>query len=799
MSTKDRLKNLIASRVVILDGAMGTQLHKRGMPQGTCPELWGIRNQDVLEDIHREYRMAGSDILYTCTFGANRIKLKEYHVSGVRLLNEKLARITRKAAGKDGLVAGDIGPTGEFVAPFGPLLFEDAVEIYKEQVRGLLKGGVDLLVIETMIDVQEARAALIAVKETCDLFVMVTMTYEKNGLTLNGTDPVSALVTLQSLGADAVGCNCSTGPQDMLKCIGAMKPYATVPLVAKPNAGMPRLSGAVTTFDMGVSDFSSFGQKFVSSGANMLGGCCGSNPAYIQALREAVKGKKPFLPIRKTLSALSSPRKTIIIDRDQPLVMVGERINPSGKKDLQKELQKGKSSLICAMAKEQQEEGASVLDVNVSLGSVDESIALRKAAAALAACSALPLSIDSSDPDAIEGALRLYPGRALINSVSAQPEKLKKLFPLAVKYGAMCIVLPVTGKKVPKTFQERKRIITDMLRWAHAYGLTKDDFVIDGLALSVSSNPTAAREALKTISWCADELGCLTLLGISNISFGLPQRPSINAAFLAMAQAHGLTMAILNTACPEVRRMRLAADALSWRHSGVLKFLGSFSANLGSAKQEKPAKKLTLEERIVNAVLQGNNDDIVMLARQAIGSGISASRIVNGVIIPAIKKVGQLFDRKVYFLPQLLASAQATKSAFKYLQPFLKVRKGSSRKKAVIVLATVKGDIHDIGKNIVSLMLKNHGFSVIDLGKDVSAQRIVSAAGQSNADIVGLSALMTTTMVNMKEVIGLARQKGLRCKFMVGGAAVTGAFARSLKAAYGKDAVQAVRIAQKLR
>lgn len=799
MITKKKIANLLKKRIVVLDGATGTQLQKLGLPPGACPEQWCIENPLLLKRVHVDYQKAGADIIYTSTFGANRLKLNQYNITDIQGVNKSLAIIARKAVGRKAFVAGDIGPTGHFVKPFGALDFEEAVKIYKEQVNGLVAGGVDIFAIETMMDIQEARAALIAVKEITDSFVIVTMTFEKDGHTLNGTDPLSALITLQSLGADAVGCNCSTGPEDMLEFIRAMKPYAKVPLVAKPNAGMPRLIGGVSSFSMKPKEFASFGRAFAQAGVNMIGGCCGSTPEHIRALiKKVVKKERPILPVRESISALSSARKSKIIERNKPLITVGERINPTGKKELQQELLKAQFSLLRQMAKDQEREGADLLDINIGVPGINEEQTIKEAIGILSTITDLPLVIDSSNCKTIETALRLYPGRLLINSISGESKKLKKLLALAAKYGAMFVALPLTEKEIPQTSKKRQEIIRGIFRQAEKFGFTKDDIIVDGLAFSVSSHCRAAEETLDLIAWCSQEFKCNTILGLSNVSFGLPQRKWVNAAFLAMAELKGLSMAIVNTASEELKNIKMASDVLVGKDKFAATFVAYNTRLPYLDKVKKEDKNITLEQRIHKAVIEGNRDNIDGLIKEALHKRTGALIIVNKIIIPAIAKVGELFSKKEYFLPQLIASAEAAKKAFHILEPYLKKDKRKKMQKAVIILATVKGDIHDIGKNIVALMLRNHGFQVVDLGKDVSAARIVNAAKSHKADIVGLSALMTTTMVNMKDVIALAQKQGLQCKFIVGGAVLTQSFAHSLGAAYGKDGVEAVRKVEKL-
>ena len=466
MSKLTKIEKLLKKRVLILDGAMGTQLHKHGMETGVSPELWALKNPAVLKRIHQDYCFAGSDIIYTCTFGANRIKLREYGKHNVIEVNKKLAKLARSAAG-DKLVAGDIGPTGKFVAPFGPLAFDEAVDVFKEQVRGLLQGGVDLFVVETMMDIQEARAALIAIRELTNKFVLVSMTYEKNARTLNGTDPITALITLQSLGAGAFGCNCSSGPSQMIRLIKMMKPYAKIPLIAKPNAGMPKFSKGVTTFDMSAGEFGSYAKQFVRAGVNLLGGCCGTTPEHIRRLKKYIANSSGILPQRIAISALSSAREHVILEGRRDIVKVGECINPTGKKPLQEELKKGKMSLVRSLAAQQQASGAGMLDVNAGVAGIDEKDTLEKMINVLSLHTKLPIVIDSADIDALERALRIYPGRALINSISAEKHKLKKLLPIAAKYGAMFIVLPLNDREVPKTFKRRKEIVMQVYEKAH--------------------------------------------------------------------------------------------------------------------------------------------------------------------------------------------------------------------------------------------------------------------------------------------------------------------------------------------
>ncbi len=797
VNIKDKINKILKKRVLILDGAWGTELQKLGMPRGACPELWCLENPRVIQTIHSNYQKSGADVIYTSTFGANRFELGQYNIHDTREVNSRLARLAKDAVREKAMVAGDIGPTGQFIEPFGNVNFEEAVEVFKEQVNGLLEGGVDLFAIETMIDIQEARAALIAVKEVTDSFVMVTMTFEQDGRTLNGTDPVTALITLQSLGADAVGCNCSTGPEGMLEYIEAMKPYAKVPLVAKPNAGIPKLVGDETVFDMPPAGFVSSAKKFVSAGVNIMGGCCGTTPEHIYALRKEIQQEKPKPPFRKSISALSSAKNFIVLEKDKPLHIVGERINPTGKDTLQQELLEGKMSLIRQMAREQKRYGAGLLDVNVGVPGIDEVKIMHEAVSLLSTVADLPLVIDSSNIKAIETALRIYPGRALINSISGEKKKLKNLLPVAAKYGAMFILLPLTDREVPQTAEKRKKIIKSVFGNAGDFGFTKDDIVVDGLVMTVASDSLAAMETLKTIEWASRKFKCNTIIGLANVSFGMPRRKWINAAFLAMAQASGLTMVIANPSNEEVMSVKMAGDVLTQKDKDASSFISYFSET-DHTGPDMEGEKASPEREVFQAVLEGNREEINDFVEKALSFGTTADSVVNEMMIPAITEVGDLFDRKEYFLPQLIASAETMKKGIAYLAPYLKKDVSKREEKDSILLATVKGDIHDIGKNIILLMLKNHGFNVIDLGKDVSSEKIIEEIKVYRPAIVGLSALMTTTMVNMKEVVDMARRKGLECKFIIGGAVVSKSYAQSIGAEYAKDGVGAVRLAQKL-
>lgn len=798
--TNIELKDIVRNKVVILDGATGTELQKKGMPTGVCPEKWVLDNPDALREIQKNYIAAGSDIIYTSTFGGNRVKLEEFGL-GDRVIefNRRLAQLSKETAASNCLVAGDLAPTGRFISPLGDLDFEDCVNIYKEQVRGLLEGGVDLFVIETMLDIQEARAALLAVKESCDLPVMISMSFDESKKTLTGTDPVTALITLQSMGADAVGCNCSTGPAAMIEIISMMKPYAKVPLFAKPNAGLPRLINGETHFDMSSDEFSLYTQSFIEAGVNLLGGCCGTTPDYIRGLKGASTDFKPVPVGASSFSAVTSSRKTVFFGCGTTVAVVGERINPTGKKKLQQELREGNTLEIRRFAAEQLENGANILDVNVGMPGIDEKSTMINTINLLGGICDAPLCLDSSSPEVLSAALRLYPGRALINSISMEKVKIEKLLPVAAKYGAMFILLPLSDEGVPEKASERMDIVQRVFDEAVRYGYQKCDIVVDGLVMTVSSNQEAASETLKLIEWCSNEFGCATIVGLSNVSFGLPERSWVNAAFLAMAIGKGLTMAIANPSSELLMNIKMACDVLTCKDVNSKNYIAYFT----NVDKTEPTKVNNIElknvtEQIYDAVLKGNREAIAALIDRAIKENISAKDIVDSYLIPAINQVGVLYDQKKYFLPQLIQSAETMKAGFDCVEPLLKQDSTQAEKEEVnIVIATVKGDIHDIGKNIVGLMLKNYGFKVHDLGKDVSSQQIIEEAKRLNARIVALSALMTTTMVEMKEVVRLAKAEGLGSRIMIGGAVVNADYAREIGAdGYSGDAYEAVNLAK---
>lgn len=804
MNSKDRINKVLKDRIIVLDGATGTELQKRGMPAGVSPEIWSTENPEVPADIYRSYIESGSDILYSCTFGGTPFKLEEFGASGRteeinRLITETAVRTAEAAAsaGDRALIAGDIGPSGRFIMPFGELGFEDAISGFKRQAKGLLDGGADLFVIETQIDIQECRAALIAVKEITDRFTMVSMTFDESGRSLNGTTPEAMAVILQSLGADAVGLNCSTGPAEMLKLIRRISSVVDIPIVAKPNAGMPIIEDGKTVFPMGAEDFGNYAEAFVEAGVNIMGGCCGTAPGHIKVLSENMKKLKPVSRNAEQTANLCSATDLVQTTQSSPIRIIGERINPTGKKKLQAELKSGNMAYVRDLARQQQAAGAALLDVNAGMPGIDEKQVLLDIISTIVPAANLPLVIDSSDPEVVEAAVRYYPGRALINSISAESEKLKKLLPVAARYGALLVALPIADNELPARAERRIELIEDIWIAAEKYGYQKKDIIVDGLVMTVSSDQKAPAETLKTVKWAAEN-GFGTVLGLSNISFGLPERGWINSSFFSMAAGMGLSYAIANPSHELLMNAKYASDVLTGRDADSLTYIETFKkVKTEAAPAPASENDLSLEELISRAIIEGRREDIAGLAEKAIAAGYNPSKLLQNEMIPAIMTVGQYYDEKRYFLPQLIASAETMEKGFAVLEPALKAG-GDHSKKGTIVFATVKGDIHDIGKNIVVLMLRNFGFEVIDLGKDVPAEVIIAAAREHNADIIGLSALMTTTMVRMPEVIAMVKEEGLRCRVMVGGAVVTREWAESIGANYSSDGVQAVNKANEL-
>ena len=800
---KIQFKQFIDSKIIMLDGATGSNLMDKGMPVGVCPEKLILDNPKHLINLQRDYIKAGSNIVLAPTFTANRIKLAEYGLEkDIIDINERLVGLSKKAIAEEGYrayVAGDLTMTGKQLKPIGTMELEELIDVYKEQAQILVKAGVDLFIVETMMNLAEARAALIAIKEVCDLPVMVSLTFNEDGKTLFGQTPETSVVVLQSLGADAVGINCSTGPDKMIPLVKRMLKYAKVPVFAKPNNGMPELIDGVTKYTMTPSEFASYGKELVDAGVRAIGGCCGTTPKHISELKKYTRNVNVAEEETTTRGVLASEYKICDIDIDGNFIIIGERINPTGKKMLQEELRAGKMDMVISMAEEQVAAGAKVLDINMGMNGIDEFAMMKEAIYQVMSTVDVPLCIDSSHIDIIEEALRIYPGRALINSISLEEKKCRPLMKIAAKYGAMCILLPLSDKGLPENLEEKIEVIHELLKIAEEEGVSRDSIIIDGLVTTVGANPNAAIETLETIKYCKDTLCLPTVCGLSNISFGLPERINVNTAFLTMAIANGLTMAICNPGQAQIVNASLASDLLLAKKGSDDNYVGGVVpiAVGQSAVSSKNSVDIQGSPIYVD-VVKGNKSTIIDNVKKAIAEGANPQDIIDNDLIPAVNKVGELFEQKKYFLPQLISGATVMDMAIEYITPLL--NKGESREeKGTVVMATVEGDIHDIGKNLVVLMLKNYGYRVIDLGKDVPKDIIIETAKKEKADVIGLSALMTTTMMRMKDVVDEVKKQNLNVKVVIGGAVVSESFADEISAdGYSKDANDAVKLVDRL-
>ena len=836
--TREEFITLSKDHILYLDGATGSNLVKAGMPSGVCPEQWILEHQDVMLQLQKDYVQAGTNILYAPTFTANRVKLAEYHLEkNMTSMIRDLVAISKKAAestpGHPVYVAGDLTMTGEQLKPMGKMELETLIDIYKEQILCLVDAGADLLVVETMMSLAETRAALIAAKEVCDLPVIATLTFEADGRTLFGTDAKTAAIVLESLGASAIGANCSTGPAQMESIISEMVSHTRIPVIAKPNAGLPFLDeNGTTCYNMEAEEFAEEMEVLVNAGATILGGCCGTTPEFIRQIHERFGTDAKVAASRRPdgIRYLTSERITHSFGLDDGFFVVGERINPTGKKALQAQLREGSFEKVIQFAEEQDACGAKVLDINMGMSGIDEKASMLRALEEVSGVTNLPLSLDSSYVEVLEAALRNYPGRALVNSVSLETEKFEKLLPIVAKYGAMFILLPLSDAGLPKDIEEKKEIIHKIYDRALSLGMCKEDIVVDGLVATVGANPKAALETLETIRYCKEN-GFATICGLSNISFAMPERSFVNTAFLTLAIQAGLTMAIANPSQELLMSCALAADLLLNKEEAALRYI-EYAGGVRERREEKEAelaKKLALlenqgttaktgtagnaakeatadngpqinemQDKLKTAVLKGNRNGIVKITKEALESGEKPAELLNQVLLPAINQVGEFFDQGKYFLPQLIASAEAMKNSIEVLEPLLQTG-NSGEEMPVVVIATVEGDIHDIGKNLVALMLKNHGFHVIDLGKDVPQAKILETAKEHHAEFIALSALMTTTMQRMREIVAAAKQEGITAKIIIGGAVITQEYADEIGAdGYSKDAADAVKLAKSL-
>jgi len=782
-------KLLEGSRPILLDGGMGTMLQAKGLKPGEPPELAALTHPDWLLEIHRAYVQAGSQIISANTFGANREKLARTGKTVAEVVPPSVAA-AKKAAGDAALVAVDLGPIGQLLEPTGTLRFEDAVGIFKEVVQYGVQAGADLVFIETMTDLQEARAAVLAAKECCGLPVMASMTYEANGRTFLGCDVSSCALTLEGLGVDAVGVNCSLGPGEMEPMARDFLKWSTLPVIIKPNAGLP--DPATGGYNITPEQFAQTMAKLVDEGVRLVGGCCGTTPEYIRLLAQAVRDKTVPALDRRVPAAVCSGARTVPIDRVR---VIGERLNPTGKKRMKQALLEGDVDYMLDQALEQTQAGADILDVNVGLPGIDEAGTMVRVVKALQGVTDAPLQLDSTDPQVLEGALRVYCGKAIVNSVNGEDAVLNAVLPLVKKYGASVVGLTLDQGGIPKSAQARYEIAQKILDRALSYGIRRQDVYIDCLTLTVSAEQEGAAQTLEALRRVKGELGLKTVLGVSNISFGLPARPVVNQNFLTMAMTCGLDLPILN---PNAEAMMAAVRSyhlLMNIDREAREFIAAYGEETSApAHVSTPAVTRGLAEA-VEAGLRGEAGQ----AAEALLRNTEPMEIIDTVLIPALDRVGARFEAGKVFLPQLIQAAGAAQAAFEVLRASLANAEGRSVSRGTVVLATVKGDIHDIGKNIVRVLLENYGYRVIDLGKDVEPAAVVQAAREHHAPLVGLSALMTTTLKSMEDTVALLRKEGVPCKVMVGGAVLTPGYARQIGADfYARDAKQSVDIAKEV-
>ena len=790
-------KEWIGSELRILDGAMGTLLQPH-LPPGASIERVNLENPDLVRSLHVSYVESGADVISTHTFGANRIKLEEFGLAGsMREINEKAARLAKSAAGGKAWVAGTMGPSGKLVEPLGPMTFGEIYESFREQAVALAQGGADMLLFETFSDLREIKAAVMAARDHTGLPILASMTFGEDFLTFTGTDPSTAANVLSSLGADAVGINCSTGPGPMLEVLGRYLLITDRPLFIEPNAGLPRWEDQTVAFQVSPDEMASYAEKFAGLGANLVGTCCGSTPGHTAALCKKLKGKKPVS--RKIVSCLrlSSRIRTVEIGRGLPFCVIGERINPTNREDLSGEIRTGRLGLMLREAQSQVEEGARVLDINIGVPGIDEPAMMKKAVHGIENLTPAPLFIDNIHPAAVETALMECAGKPLLNSVNGDEKSRRSLLNLAARYGAGVLCLAVNEAGIPKTAEERVSVLKSIVAHAEKAGIARRDLICDCLTLTVSAEQKRAEETLGAMRMVKEQLDLPLVLGISNISYGLPERSLVNSVFLSMAMASGLDAAIMNPGDARMMETVRAASVLTLRDRNSREFVRTHFSKKKVKKDSEGLPARTIEGEIYHSVIQGNRDEIGGLIRKALDAGQLPLDINGRMLVPAIEEVGRRYEAKEIFLPQMILAAETMQKGFEILEPLF--QKDHLIQKGVIILCTVRGDVHDIGKNIVALFLKNQGYRVVDLGKDVPCERIVEAALAVHADVVGLSALMTTTMAEMPEVIHALRKSASKSKVVVGGAVVTKRFADEIKAdGYAKDGVSAVELVKAL-
>lgn len=789
-------KLIKSNKIIIFDGAMGTMLQQESFSSGICPELYNLSHPHIIRKIHQAYLTAGAQVITTNTFGANRLKLAVYHLENkIEKIIKAAANIAKDAAQPQAaMIAGDIGPLGELLEPIGKISFSQAVDVFAQQALFLKKAGCDCLLLETITDLQEMRAAIIAAKET-KLPVIASMTFEPLGRTMTGTDPQTAAVVLQALGADVIGANCSSGPKELIAVARQMIEAVAVPVLIQPNAGLPKLVNGQTVFPLNAEEFASFAPEFARLGVKFLGGCCGTTPEHIKKLKAESWKLKIKIKHRNAKTYLTSRTKTVEIG--QSPVIIGERINPTARKTLAQALKNKNYSLLLQEAKSQVTAGCDLLDVNVSVPNTDERETIKRMMFDLSTVVDKPLVLDSPDQAVIEEGLKNYPGKALVNSVTGEKQKLKKILPLVKKYGAAIVGLCIDEQGIGQTWEKRVKIAGKIIKETDKNGIARQDVFIDCLTLSISAEPSGVTQTLKAISALKQKYGVRTILGVSNVSHGLPNRSLINTAFLSMAIAAGLDAVIMNPLDEKMQETLAAATYLAGRDINGQKYLSKFSDQIKVAMQGTGFQDTNLKQKIII----GDKDGIIKLVERDLQT-LKPMEIINQQIIPALEEVGQRYEKKEYFLPQLMMSAECAQVAMKHLQQELskdKETKTAKEQNPTLIFATVKGDVHDIGKNIVVAVLQNYGYRIIDLGKDVPAEKIAAAAKKYKADVVCLSALMTTTMTEMPKVIQLLKKQSPKTKVVIGGAVVTADYAVGIGAeGYGKDAVDTARVIKQL-
>lgn len=789
-SVSMNIRDFIKNNIVYLDGGMGTLLQKRGLQPGELPERWNISHPEVIKEIHKSYYDSGSNIVNTNTFGANSLKFGTDELSEIIYHAVKNADEARKASSgkQEKFIALDVGPTGKLLKPLGDLDFEDAVKAFAEVISLGVKYGVDLITIETMNDSYETKAAVLAAKENSDLPIIVTNAYGENGRLMTGADPAVMAAMLEGMGVDAIGANCSLGPKQLMGVMDELLKYCSVPVAFKPNAGLPKSDGKVTYYDVDAEEFAQDIKLAVANGVRIVGGCCGTTPEYIKKVCELTRDMRPKEIEKKTYSVCTSYNKAVFFG-EKP-ILIGERINPTGKKRFKQALLENDIGYILQEAVNQQAKGVHVLDVNVGLPGIDEAQMLTNSVCELQCVTDLPLQIDSSDPVAMESALRRYNGKAMINSVNGKEENLNAIFPLVKKYGGFVVALTLDEKGIPSTVDGRMKIARKILLTAALYGINKKDIIFDPLAMTVSADKMSAITTLETVKKITEQLGCNTSLGVSNVSFGLPSRDLVNAAFFTTAMENGLSAAIMNPYSERMMEAYYSFNVVKGLDENCMDFI-----NFASQQEVQPTAKQESSLTLKEAIEKGLKEKASEITTAMLGNSAPLD-IVNAHVIPALDNVGKRFEEKKLFLPQLLMSAEAAKASFEVIKATMSAD-GSSVKKGSIVIATVHGDIHDIGKNIVKLLLENYGYNVIDLGKNVPPETVLRAVTDNHAPLVGLSALMTTTVPAMEETVKLIKENAPWCKTVVGGAVLTQDYADKIGAdKYAADAMETVRYAE---